>query len=458
MNLWIETERLLAAAGIVLAYLMMCGFIMRRHARKAADAGRMPAADGEERFDIVVAYASQTGCAEEIAEGTARMLASSGREVILLPLNALDTQHLQSCSVLLLVASTYGEGTAPDNGALFAERLAACDDASLAGLQYGLLALGDSDYTHFCGFGRTLDAQLQRCGAQPLFPRCEADRLDPGALQAWSEAVGIGSKAEHDQALHPEAGFREWLLTGRTYLNPGSSGEPIFLLKFTPPAGQELPAWEAGDLALVLPPDGDRRVREYSIASVPDDGAIHLLVRVRRRDDGQPGLASDWLTRRLPLHAPVRLRVRRNSAFHLGENASRPLILIGNGSGFAGLRSHLKARAGIGEGRNWLLFGERHPDHDAWCTEDVSAWQHDQVLARVDLAFSRAHAHKVYVQDKLRACADTLVEWVEQGAAIYVCGSLQGMAGSVDEALHEVLGATRVRELKDEGRYRRDVY
>jgi len=105
-----------------------------------------------------------------------------------------------------------------------------------------------------------------------------------------------------------------------------------------------------------------------------------------------------------------------------------------------------------------LLFGERHPEHDGWCKEEVSTWQNTKMLARADLVFSRAQADKVYVQDKLRACADTLLEWIEHGAAIYVCGSLQGMAGSVDEALHELLGPARVRELKSEGRYRRDVY
>ncbi len=457
MNFWIETERLLAAAGIVLAYLAMCGIILRRHKRKNAEVAGAGAQD-QQHGSILVAYASQTGCAEELAEGTASQLRSYGQPVTLLPLDAVDTKRLQNCAALLVVASTYGEGTAPDNGSSFAWQIMSWREASLSGLRYAVLALGDSSYVHYCGFGRTLDEQLQRCGAQPLFPRIEVDEVDHEALQAWTQAVGQWSQGDQYQATYTDTGFQEWVLTGRTHLNPHSSGEALFLLKLAPPAGQELPAWEAGDIALVQPPEPDARAREYSIASVPQDGSLHLLVRVRRREDGQPGLASDWLTRALPLNEKVSLRVRRNSAFHLGDNAGRPLILIGNGSGFAGLRSHLKARARTGGGPNWLVFGERHPEHDGWCKEEIGTWQRDQVLTRADLVFSRAQAHKVYVQDKLRTCADTLIEWIDQGAAIYVCGSLQGMAGSVEEILRELLGPARVRELKSEGRYRRDVY
>ena len=79
-------------------------------------------------------------------------------------------------------------------------------------------------------------------------------------------------------------------------------------------------------------------------------------------------------------------------------------------------------------------------------------------LARLDLAFSRDQAQKVYVQDRLRESAEQVRQWLDQGAAIYICGSLQGMAAGVDQALIDMLGAEAVEKLIEQGRYRRDVY
>ena len=62
------------------------------------------------------------------------------------------------------------------------------------------------------------------------------------------------------------------------------------------------------------------------------------------------------------------------------------------------------------------------------------------------------------MQQRLREAATELLRWVDVGAAIYVCGSLDGMAPGVDAVLREVLGDARVEQLRAQGRYRRDVY
>lgn len=134
------------------------------------------------------------------------------------------------------------------------------------------------------------------------------------------------------------------------------------------------------------------------------------------------------------------------------------MILIGNGTGLAGLRSLLKARIAAGETRNWLLFGERNRAHDLLCGNELQAWLTAGDLQRLDLAFSRDQAEKVYVQDVLLQQAEMLKRWVAEGACIYVCGSLQGMAAGVDAALNGILGAEMVQQLIEDGRYRRDVY
>ena len=144
--------------------------------------------------------------------------------------------------------------------------------------------------------------------------------------------------------------------------------------------------------------------------------------------------------------------------FRLGENARRPLILIGNGTGLAGLRAHLKARIDAGVTENWLVFGERNAQHDFLCRDELEGWAAAGQLARLDVAFSRDGGEVRYVQHLLAAHGDELRAWVARGAAIYVCGSLQGMASGVHEVLAEALGPDALDELAAQGRYRRDVY
>jgi sulfite reductase (NADPH) flavoprotein alpha-component len=151
------------------------------------------------------------------------------------------------------------------------------------------------------------------------------------------------------------------------------------------------------------------------------------------------------------------VRLRRNSGFHLPESPV-PMILIGNGTGLAGLRSLLRARVNAGEQRNWLLFGERNRAHDLLCGNELQGWLDSGDLARLDLAFSRDQAEKVYVQDVLLQQAEAFKRWVADGACVYVCGSLQGMAAGVDAALKGMLGEAVVQQLIEDGRYRRDVY
>ena len=197
--------------------------------------------------------------------------------------------------------------------------------------------------------------------------------------------------------------------------------------------------------------------REYSIASVPSDGAVHLLVRRMQRDDGSPGIGSGWLTQHADVGSEIALRIRANPCFHAPVD-DRPLVLIGNGTGLAGLRALLKARVEAGRGRNWLLFGERECARDFYHRDEIRQWQQQGWLERVDLAWSREGESRVYVQDRLRAATDVLQSWVERGAAIYVCGSLAGMAPGVDAVLREALGDATVEQLREAGRYRRDVY
>ncbi|MBX9715792.1 MAG: oxidoreductase, partial [Burkholderiaceae bacterium] len=311
-----------------------------------------------------------------------------------------------------------------------------------------------------CGFGRTLDAWLQQRGAQALFDRIDVDQGDSGALLKWQHEVArvAGTSDLPDWQLATP--FEPWRLAARHHLNPGSLGGPCFHIELAPPIGSAVADWKAGDLVQVLAPGDPHKPREYSIASLPADGRLHLLVRQERHTDGTLGVASGWLTDQTQLGDEIALRLRAHGNFRLGENAQRPLILIGNGTGLAGLRAHLKARAAAGAkaGAAWLVFGERQAAHDAYYRDEIDAWLCSGVLERVDLVYSRDTPERRYVQDLLREQTDRLRAWVAGGAALYVCGSLAGMASGVEAALIDALGQDGLDRLIEQGRLRRDVY
>ncbi|WP_034296894.1 sulfite reductase flavoprotein subunit alpha [Herbaspirillum sp. RV1423] len=464
---------------------------------------------------ILLAYATQAGQAERIALHTAAVLQKAGVTVTVQSLAMLDPERLRHFHRALFVASTFGEGEPPDSARRFARQLAHQQGGALSHVQYGLLALGDRHYEKFCGFGHSLDHWLRSQGAQAFFPMIEVDNNAPADLARWQHELAAltgGAPLEEAPAKEPEAAYAGWILRERKLLNPGSCGSGIYHLEFESPAGLD-PQWQSGALAEMLPRhapdrialflervglDGDIAVRHqgatrkladalarsvlpaaksditdiapqaladslqplasrrYSVASVQEDGRVHLLVRQVAHEDGF-GLASGWLTEYAQPGDAVDMRLLENNSFALAPEPG-PAIFIGNGSGLAGLRSHLRARIARGQRRNWLLFGERKRANDFLYREEIEQWMQDDMLSRVDIAFSRDQPERIYVQDKLRQAADMLKAWISEGAVLYVCGSLDGMAAGIDAALSELLGEAALDDLIAQGRYRRDVY
>jgi len=334
--------------------------------------------------------------------------------------------------------------------------------------------------------------------------------MDGEALRKWeSELAAHGLQAAVSDILPTHApAWQTWTLTRRVLMNPGSQGAPLYHLELQPQDGT-LPAWQAGALVEILPRHAPDRIalllqrlqldgaipvrhqsqsctlalalscsvlphhaladaqglvdalqpltpRSYSAASVTEDGALHLLVRQVQHEDGL-GLASGWLTEFAPLQSALQLRLVHNAGF-APPPPQAPAIFIGNGSGMAGLRGHLLARIHAGQTRNWLLFGERNEAHDFLYREQLQQWLAQAKLTRLDLAFSRDQPERIYVQDRLREAAADLRHWLDQGAVLYVCGSLEGMAAGVDAVLTAVLGEAGLQDLIEQNRYRRDVY
>ncbi|HEY8538336.1 MAG TPA: flavodoxin domain-containing protein, partial [Steroidobacteraceae bacterium] len=375
-------------------------------------------------------------------------------------LSNLSAENLAEHERALFIVSTTGEGDAPDSALAFVRKVI---DArpSLGHLRYGLLALGDREYRNFCAFGHRMSRWLQEQGARPMFDMIEVDDGDDGALRHWQHNIALAFEMP-DLPDWETPAYERWRLIDRRLLNPGSAGAPCYHLELQPAQGT-LPHWEAGDIAEIDPFNSHagghdpHPHREYSIASLPSDGALHLLVRQMYRPNGELGLGSRWLTRDAAVGQEIMLRIRSNPSFHLPESDA-PLILIGNGTGIAGLRALLKARIARDRRRNWLIYGERNAAYDGLYVDELTEWQAAGFVTKLDLVYSRDSSERRYVQHRLADSSAELREWVDAGAYIYVCGSLEGMAPGVHAVLVKTLGEEKVQELMEGGRYRRDVY
>jgi sulfite reductase (NADPH) flavoprotein alpha-component len=448
--------RFLVALAIIATYIVFTVAVLRAHRRKVEISRAAASSHASGAAPLLVAYASQTGYAEQIAKQTARSLQAANIPSRVRSLAELSLDELSTTERALFVVSTYGEGDPPDAGLHFVNSVMSRSPA-LSRLGFGVLALGDRTYRNFCGFGKTLDGWLRRQCAVPLFDLVEVDNADEAALRHWQRHLGaLGGNAEMPVWTPPRN--ERWKIAGRKLLNPGSAGQPCYHIELQPLDGATMAttmAWKAGDIAVLTPPGTN--AREYSIASMPNEGSLHILVRQSRRADGTLGIASGWLTEHAAPGSEVPLRIRANSNFHSPEGA-RPIILIGNGTGIAGLRSHLRAREGLRGARNWLIFGERNAARDTFYKEDIERWRACGLLTRVDFAFSRDQDERIYVQHVIQAAEREIREWVAEGAVIYVCGSAAGMATAVDEALAAALGRDTLDGLLAQRRYRRDVY
>lgn len=454
----------------------------------------------------LIAYATQTGVSEQLAWRTATALQQAHQPARVKAVQQLTLADLQQAEQVLFIASTYGTGEAPDLASSFEKKILS-GQADLSHLHYAVLALGSKEYPDtFCSFGHRIDQWLKNNGAQQLFTTIEVDNASNEHIQQWNAALAQSTHLEL-QAMDIDKTFDHWTLVKREVLNPGSLGAPAFNLEFKP---EHEAQWQAGDIAEIQPGNSAERIaqflaahqipagtvvasmqqriedilwnrdltqpilpfisseellnqlpvlptREYSIASIPSQQILRLVVRQQQDASGELGLGSGWLTQYAALNAPIALRIRSNDSFHLVDD-NRPIICIGNGTGIAGLMSLLHTRNRQDYNENWLIFGERQRAHDFFYQETLEAWLTVGTLKRLDLAFSRDQAEKVYVHHKLREQADELKTWVNNGAVIYVCGSIDGMASDVDQALIDILGESTVDQLRQDGRYRRDVY
>ncbi|SDC51168.1 sulfite reductase (NADPH) flavoprotein alpha-component [Acinetobacter marinus] len=467
-----------------------------------------------------ILYASQTGMAEQIAYNTSTALQQAGTPTFVKALKEVSIDEIQQAERVLLIASTYGTGDAPDLASNFAKKHLK-QNYDFSKVKFAVLALGSKEYPEsYCTFGHDLNRWLHANQAQSLLDVIEVDNGNPADLEHWYTGLATITGSEV-QAVIVEKTYDQWQLISRELLNPNSLGEPAYDIQLK---ALHAETWHAGDIAEVQCGNGVERImqfieqhqldtteslvyalrykdltskdlmqstpidskdfawleqlpnlpsREYSIASIPEEGYLQLVVRQKQIGENEHGLdtglglGSGWLTAYAPNDDNLLLRIRTNPSFHLIDD-NRPAIFIGNGTGIAGLMSLLKQREQLGYTQNWLIFGERQIAVDYFYQSQLEAWQQAGHLQHLDVVFSRDTVQNSqlpdqqqqprYVQHLITAQCDRITQWVADGAVIYICGSIDGMASGVDQALTEILGETQMDQLREEMRYRRDVY
>jgi sulfite reductase (NADPH) flavoprotein alpha-component len=307
---------------------------------------------------------------------------------------------------------------------------------------------------------------------------------DPNLALALAEAVGLGSDGEVVRKLRESYDITTLSrplvdayakLTGRpdvaklaeqeAFADFASDRQLVDLFQIY---AETLKADQLYGLLRTLPG------RLYSVASSPaaHPGEAHLLVgAVRWESHGKQrkGVASTFIADHCKVGDPVRVYVKPNRHFRIPDDASRPIVMIGAGTGVAPYRAFVEERAERGgAGKSWLIFGERNYTYDFLYQLEWQEHLESGALSRLDVAFSRDQPEKIYVQHRLWEHRAELLKWIDEGAHIYLCGDEKGVGRDVDATLARILadtaqgddeaGRVKLKELAKAGRYQRDVY
>lgn len=538
---------------------------------------------------ITIISASQTGNARRLSEQLREKLLSEKLNVNLVNAGDYKFKQIAQEKILVIVASTQGEGEPAEEAVALYKYLHSKKAPSLNETAYAVFALGDSSYEKFCQAGKDFDTQLAQLGAKPLLACIDADVEYQAIADEWIEelsqllkarvptqsthqlvAAQVGSVDEiHSSPYTKTSPLTASLsvnqkITGRGSLKDvrhieidlGDSG-----LRYQP--GDALGVWFDNDPALVeeliglLWLTGDEKVqvaeqsytlrdalthhleltqntplivekyanlskdetllglisdkqallhyaqntpivdmvrqaaaqptaqefvellrpltpRLYSIASsqAETEDEVHITVGVVRYDiDGRArtGGASGFLADRLKEGDELRIFIEHNDNFRLPADSTKPVIMIGPGTGIAPFRAFMQQRDNEeATGKNWLFFGNPHFVEDFLYQVEWQRYVKEGLLTNISLAWSRDQAQKVYVQDKLREQGEEVWHWIEEGAHIYVCGDANHMARDVEQVLLEIISQYGnmdsesadefLSELRVERRYQRDVY
>jgi sulfite reductase (NADPH) flavoprotein alpha-component len=538
----------------------------------ASSAAPQPASPPQAAEPLTILYATESGNSEKLAGDVAKAARKMGLKPSIVDMADLDVASLANVRRLVVIAATWGEGEAPARSVGTYADLMGDKAPRLDGVQYSVLALGDTAYAEFCAIGKAIDARLEALGGKRVADRvdCDLDFAEPAAR--WIEsalkalapedadrgrviAVDFGAKA----APAADAGPVEAEITEMIDLNSSRSDKETYHLELT--FDGAAPAYKPGDSLDVYPENDPAYVeavlkaaglssddalrkeltksrdittlsvktlenyvaqtghqyvkaliesgeakawivgrqlidllehypialnteklraitrplapRAYSIASSRREVGeeAHLLISAVRYETfgrERKGVASGYIADGLKKGGKVKAKLRANKHFALPAS-DRDIIMVGPGTGVAPFRAFVQERHATGaSGRSWLFFGDRTFTHDFLYQLEWQDALKDGSLTRMDVAFSRDTPEKLYVQHKMWERRRDLIDWLDRGAHVYVCGDAKAMAKDVRAALVHAYAEVKslapeaaeaaVRDLERGGRYLTDTY
>ncbi len=247
---------------------------------------------------------------------------------------------------------------------------------------------------------------------------------------------------------------------------PDTKMDLLNLLKIYPPKGES----QFEDILSIL---NLQSPRLYTISSSPSahPGEVHITVAKDEfviNTERKYGVCSDFLSQ-VEVDMKLVFFIQKNKRFRLPLKDTTNIIMIGPGTGIAPFRSFVAERDATGAtGKNWLFFGDQYFVTDFLYQTEWQNWLSMGVLNKISVAFSRDQKEKVYVQHKMKQQAGELMEWIDNGAHLYICGAKEPMSVDVEQSLVDIISEQKVlsqesakeflNELKESGRYHKDVY
>ncbi|MCC7083164.1 MAG: PepSY domain-containing protein [Burkholderiales bacterium] len=440
----------LGLAGTSIPLFWGSGLILWQQARRRTP--RIAGNSAISQADALIFVASENGATWAFAEALHAALVRGGHKV-----HSDGLEHFQATAAtrqIFVLAATYGDGQAPAHAAQALARIAR---VPVSAAPVTVLGFGDRQFAGFCAYAQALDETLRARGWAQLLPLERIHQQSAQEFVRWGEALAQALGEPLALAYRPRlpATTELTLLSRDDY--PGGAGEPAVILRFSSPPrpwhgrlrGRGLARFAAGDLLAVVP-SGSSVPRYYSLASSSRDGFVEICVR-KIAD----GICSGELHRLRPGER-IQAFIQPNPGFVL-DDARRPVLLIGAGTGVAPLAGFIRGNAR--RQTMHLYFGARNPALDFYFGSQIEGWLRERRLASLRTAFSRSPGGGGYVQDALHRDAVRLRELLSKGAIVRVCGS-RPMARAVSQALDDILAAMRlsVAQLKSAGRYAEDIF